>query len=59
MGGGESWSKNGGKCGMGGLTKFSPDGGPPLSPGKKPCCKLESADVLHFFSFDDMLPVTF
>ena len=32
-GGDKPWSKNGGKCRMGGLTKFSPDGGGP--PQKK------------------------
>ena len=30
------WSKNGDKCWMGGLTKFSPDGGTPQSPPKNP-----------------------
>ena len=28
-GGDKPWSKNGDKCRMGGLAKFSPDGGPP------------------------------
>ena len=29
LGGDKPWSKNRDKCRMGGLTKFSPDGGPP------------------------------
>ena len=31
-GGDKPWSKNGDKCQMGGLAKFSPDGGDPPSP---------------------------
>ena len=34
-GGGKPWSKNEDKFWMGGLTKFSLDGGPPVPPGKK------------------------
>ena len=35
-GGDKPWSKNGDKCQMGGLAKFSPDEGTPVPPGKKP-----------------------
>ena len=34
-GGGKPWSKNGDKCRMGGLTKFSPDGRTPQPPQEK------------------------
>ena len=33
-GGFKPWSKNGDKCRMGGLTKFSPNGGTPSPPKK-------------------------
>ena len=35
LGGNKPWSKNGDKCRMVGLTKFSPDGGNPQSPQEK------------------------
>ena len=35
-GGDKPWTKNGDKYRMGGLAKFSPDGGTPIPPGKNP-----------------------
>ena len=41
-GGDKPWSKNGDKCQMGGLTKFSRDERTPQSPpGKKPCVAVQ------------------
>ena len=42
------WSKNGDKCRMGGLAKFSPDGGPPSPPREK---TLHEGPQLHAMGF--------
>ena len=47
-GGDKPWSKNGDKCRMGGLAKFSPDGGTPQSPPEKnPGSRSSEATDFH------------